>query len=51
MEEDIKDKDIDMEVGESSTMQQHDDDDDGDDDDAEKTPPTRGRRGRGRASG
>jgi hypothetical protein len=45
-----KDKDIDMEVGESTTMQQHDDDDDGDDDDAEKTPPTRGRRGRGRAS-
>lgn len=41
-----KDKDIDMEVGESSAMQQHDDDDD----DAEKTPPTRGRRGRGRAS-
>jgi hypothetical protein len=40
------DKDIDMEVGESSAMQQHDDDDD----DAERTP-TRGRRGRGRASG
>jgi hypothetical protein len=34
-----------MEVGESGAMQQHDDDDD----DAEKTP-TRGRRGRGRAS-
>jgi hypothetical protein len=43
-----KDIDIDMEVGESSAIQQHDDDDD--DDDAEKTPPTRGRRGRGRAS-
>lgn len=43
-----KDKDIDMEVGESSAIQQHDDDDD--DDDAEKTPPARGRRGRGRAS-
>ena len=43
-----KDKDIDMEVRESSAMQQHDDVDD--DDDAEKTPPTRGRRGRGRAS-
>jgi hypothetical protein len=42
------DKDIDMEVGESSAIQQYDDGDD--DDDAEKTPPTRGRRGRGRAS-
>ena len=41
-----KDKDIDMEVRESSAMQQHDDDDD----DAEKTPPARGRHGRGRAS-
>jgi hypothetical protein len=40
-----KDKDMYMEVGESSGMQ-HDDDDD---DDAEKTPPARGRRGRGRA--
>lgn len=45
-----KDKDIDMEVGESSVVQQHDGDDDDDDDDAEKTPPARGRRGRGRAS-
>lgn len=47
-----KDKDIDTEVGESSAAQQLDDDDDNDD--AEKTPqspPTRGRRGRGRASG
>jgi hypothetical protein len=43
-----KEKDVDMEVGESSAMQQYDDGDD--DDDAEKTPPTRGRRGRGRAS-
>ena len=42
-----KDKGIDMEVGESSAMQQHDDEND---DDADKTPPTRGRRGRGRVS-
>jgi hypothetical protein len=40
-----KDKAVDVDVGESSAMQ-HDDDDD----DAEKTPPARGRRGRGRAS-
>jgi hypothetical protein len=38
-------EDVDVDAGESSAMQ-HDDDDD----DAEKTPPARGRRGRGRAS-
>jgi hypothetical protein len=40
-----KDTDMDMEVGELNAMLQHDGDDD-----AEKTPPTRGQRGRGRVS-